>query len=738
MSVTDRIHERPIPLRRRPDLVVVRQRFGGEDAWVVKDPLALRYIRLREEEFLLFDALDGRKTLADLATFYETRFPPQAMKVEEVSRFVGKLHEAGLLVSEKGGEGPLLHRRAALRGKRERRGWWLNPLAIRIRGVDPTRLLDVLHPVARPLLSPGGAIASLLLIVSAALLVAVRWREFSARLPSFYEFFAPGNLPVLIVATAGIKVMHEFGHALMCRRFGGECREMGMMFLVFTPCLYCDVTDSWMFPSKWKRAAVGAAGIFVELNLAALATFCWWFSEPGLFNQACLGIMTVASVGTLVFNGNPLMRYDGYYVLSDLAEAPNLAERSGEVLRYYAARLFLGVDSPVAPPGPAGRRAWYALYAACSGIYRWIVTFSILLFLVAAARPYRLDDAARLLGLLGVGMLVLGPLMRLKQLREVPGGPAGFRRNRLIRAVAGAAVFVGLLCVPMPYRIFATLEMQPHGAATVYVEVPGRLAEFPIRYGAAVGPGSLLAKLENHDLHLAAEQLRAERDRRRAELESLRREQFDDPAASAAVPRIEKILESLEAQLQKRSAELERLAITAGKSGTFFPPVESPPDAGGDFEASWTGRPLDPINGECSFEVGTILGYVADSRDWQAVVVVDQEDVEFLRVGDEAEILLDAVRDRVFVGRVEEIALGELQDAPRRLSHKAGGELPTKSTSASIERPTSTSYQVRIRVSDPEARMRIGWRGTARIQVAPMSPAARLLRSLNRTFHFQL
>ena len=165
--------------------------------------------------------------------------------------------------------------------------------------------------------------------------------------------------------------------------------------------------------------------------------------------------MTVASISTVVFNGNPLMRYDGYYVLSDLAEAPNLAERSGEVLRYYAARLLLGAEEGAGPAVPVHRHGWYATYAVCSTVYRWIVTISIILFLVAAARPYRLENGARLLGLAGVMSLFMGPFMRLKRLVTKPGGLRRMRARRAVWSGLIGALLLGLLLfVPLRLRIF--------------------------------------------------------------------------------------------------------------------------------------------------------------------------------------------------------------------------------------------------------------------------------------------
>lgn len=739
MATSDRTLERPIDLCRRQDLIVVPQRFGSTSYWVIKDPLSLRFVRLREGEYVLFNALDGRNSLHDLANLFEAKFAPQRIKPQEISRFVGMLHQSGLLVSSRHGQGPILEKRGRERRQREFRGQWLNPLAIRFRGIDPTRLFDVLYPWVRPLFTRTAFIASLIFMSSALLLVGVRWTTLAAKLPTFQEFFTPSNIVVLTIVMGLIKVLHEFGHGLTCRHFGGESRELGAMFLVFTPCLYCDVTDSWRFPNKWHRAAVGAAGIFVELNLAAAATFIWWFSAPGLLNQICLGIMTVSSLGTAVFNGNPLMRYDGYYILADLVETPNLAERSSAVVRHYFSQICLGIEGAEDPLLPAERRGWYAAYAIASGVYRWIVTFSIIVFLVAAARPYRLENLARLLGMSGLAALVLAPLMRLKKFVDVPGAWQRMKRKN-VAISSGVALFIlGLFfLLPLPHRVFGPLEMQPYHPASIYVEVPGRLVETAVRYGQTVAPDTLVARLENRDIDLAVEELTSRRDEQRAELASLRRQQFDTPSAGRSIPQTEKLLTSLEEQLDRKLQDQTRLTLTSSQGGTLFPPshMQAPPDD--DNLHEWTGRPLDAINRGCTFEIGLLLGQVGDAKKWQALIVLDQEDVEFVKPGQDVEVLLDALPERIFRGRVEEIAIGEMRETPRRLSNKSGGELSTKSGSQSVERPASTSYQVRVQLDDPDGAMRVGWRGQAKIHVPDSSLGMRILRRLSRTFHFHL
>ncbi len=197
-----------------------------------------------------------------------------------------------------------------------------------------------------------------------------------------------------LAALAGIvlactKILHEFGHGLSCKHFGGECHEMGVMILVLTPCLYCNVSDSWMLPNKWHRAAIGAAGMYVEVVLASICTFIWWFSEPGLLNYICLNMMFVCSVSTILFNANPLLRYDGYYILTDILEIPNLRQKATTILSRKLGKWCLGLEPPDDPFLPQRNQGLFALYTVAAAVYRWVVLFSILYFLEQGLRAVR-------------------------------------------------------------------------------------------------------------------------------------------------------------------------------------------------------------------------------------------------------------------------------------------------------------------------------------------------------------
>ena len=163
------------------------------------------------------------------------------------------------------------------------------------------------------------------------------------------------------------KILHEFGHGLSCKHFGGECHEIGVMFLVLTPCLYCNVSDSWMLPNRWHRAAIGAAGMYVELVLASICTFIWWFTEPGPLNYICLNVMFISSVSTVMFNANPLLRYDGYYILSDILEIPNLRQKASTILNRKLGKWCLGLEEPEDPFLPKRKQWLFATYTVAVG-----------------------------------------------------------------------------------------------------------------------------------------------------------------------------------------------------------------------------------------------------------------------------------------------------------------------------------------------------------------------------------
>ncbi|MEM7559094.1 MAG: hemolysin D, partial [Planctomycetota bacterium] len=398
-----------------------RQHYQGRAYWVVKEPVGLRYFRFQEEEFAVLNMLKGDVTLEEVKDRFEDEFAPHKITYQDLQHFIGTLHRSGLVISDASGQGKQLKKRADERNRKELMAKFSNILSIRFKGIDPQNILNAIYPFTRWLFTTTALIFFSLVGLSALALLGVNFDVFSSRLPEFNEFFGPKNWGYLAIVLGVTKIIHEFGHGLLCHHYGGECHEMGVMFLVLTPCLYCNVSDSWMLPSKWQRAAIGAGGIYFELIMASIATFVWWFSEPGMLNHLALRVMFICSVSTVLFNGNPLLRFDGYYILADLMEIPNLRQKSSKILQNKVAEVCLGLEMPEDPFLPQSNQIMFGLYTVAAVAYRWFIFFSIMFFLNQVFEPYGLKVIGQALALMGLYGLIVMPAWQGAKFLHVPG-----------------------------------------------------------------------------------------------------------------------------------------------------------------------------------------------------------------------------------------------------------------------------------------------------------------------------
>jgi putative peptide zinc metalloprotease protein len=725
--------QRRVTLRIRPDLVATRHRYQGRLYWIVKDPVGLRYFRFQEEEYFLLRRLDGDTTLERLKDEFEAEFRPQRIRLEELGQFFTMLHRNGLILSDAPGQGEQLGRR---NDERERRQWlarFSSVMSIRFRGINPDTLLDWLEPRVRWMFKPWALTCGALLAMAALVLITVHYREFQARLPTFHSFFTPANAFWMMVVLAVTKIAHELGHGVACKHYGGECHEMGFMLLLLTPCLYCNVSDSWMLPSKWQRIAIGAAGMIVEVVIASIATFLWWFSEPGLLNHLCLSTMFICSVSTLMFNGNPLMRYDGYYILSDLVEVPNLGQKASTLASRELGRWLLGIDTRPDPFLPQHHHTWYVAYAVASSVYRAMVVFSILFFLNELFKPYHLEVVGRMLGMISLAGLFGYPVWKLVRFFMVPGRGDLVNRDRLgLSAGITAAIVGAVFFLPLPHRVYGTLELEAHEAASIYTEVPGLLRAVYVKPGEMVEAGTKLAELDNVDVRLAVEQLTGRRNQFKSQLLSLRHQRFEDDSAGLQLPEVQKSLAATEEQLQSKLVEQARLTLVAPVAGEVLPGPETPEREAGEGElTARTGSPFETRNAGCLM--------TGDSRRMHALVVVEQSDIAWLKVGQTVDVKLDSLPNDILHGRIEEISSADVKISPRHLSNKTGGELATKTDASGIERPLTTSYHVLVfPLDDAHGQLKVGMRGRAKIHATWQPIGMRLWGWFAKTFHFKL
>jgi putative peptide zinc metalloprotease protein len=686
--------------RLRRDLRVTAQQYEGRRHYIVKDPVSLRYYRLQEPEHFLAQQLDGRRTLEEVQKAFEKQHRPRRLSLVEVEAFAQQLVTAGLIHQGTTGAGSRLLDRRRRQRRDDRLASLTNVLTIQLPLCDPDRLLGRLLPALGWLFTPWCLILVLGLLLTAALLVATHFDIFRGKLPAYHEFFSFRTVAYLWVALGIVKIVHELAHGLCCKAFGGEVHEMGLLLLCLSPALYCNVSDAWTLPNKWRRILISFAGIYAELVLAALATLVWWHSSSQPFvNHLSLSVMLVCGINTVVFNGNPLMRYDGYYILADWLEVPNLGDRARRFLQRLVMAQGLGMRLPCEAPMARWRRALFVAYALLSTLYRWVVTVGVLWFLYLFLKPYKLGPVAALFAVAAVASMVGWPLYQLGKGLYQHGRLPEMRPER-IAVVTGSLVagLLGFFLVPLPIcRVhqIGLVEVRPEAWESVFVQTPGILQRLYVREGQRVEPGELLAEFRSLDLETLRAEVRTEYDTLDVQLRALRemaaakvdpRERAHPDAevartlgARARSARQAEVYEKLARQLQLRAP---RAGVVLGlprieEVGKYWDRDEQTPFCAiGDPSRLWVQLPVSPANYRLL-----------------------QEDRADLSVA----IRIPGRGGRTWAGQIARLPQSEAREVPLPLTQKAGGPLAVKPgewPSACV--PQSQQYLVGIALLDPD------------------------------------
>jgi putative peptide zinc metalloprotease protein len=577
----------------------------GSTWFVVRNPSTGRVHRLAPAAHALAGLLDGARTVQEAWDALVAQWGDLSPTQDEVIHVLGVLHAAGLLRGDVPADTEVLSRRAEEEERDEKRAR-RNPVAFRVPLFDPDALLTRLDPWLRPLFSRAGAWLWCAVVVGAGITALRHAPELGAAAGTLFE---PGSALALWFAYPVVKALHELGHGCAVKRWGGEVHEVGILFLVFVPVPYVDASAASVFPEKRRRMAVGAAGIAVELFLAAVATFVWVAVEPGPVRHVAYAVMLVGGLSSAFVNGNPLLRFDGYHVLADAIEIPNLAPRANAYLGAVARRWILGVREAALPDTAPGEAPWLLGYAVASFLYGIAILLGIALYL---ARHFFFIGVA--LACVTIAARVVWPLLRLAS--SLLSDPmVGERRGRALTGTLGVAAAAGVLAfgVPVPLHTrsegIVWLPEQCH----VRAGTDGFVVEVLAAVQSEVQAGQPLirvrdAALEAHVKGLAAE--RSER-RRRALALSL----APDKRVEAEIAR-EKLADT-EAALARAHERSSAVVIRSPAAGIFVP------RDGRDLVGSHVRE-------------GEVVAYVVDVSAATARVLVPQEDVALLRERTEA------------------------------------------------------------------------------------------------------
>jgi multidrug resistance efflux pump len=465
----------------------------GGGRYVVKDPRTGEYFQLGAEEHFLLSQLDGEKDAASVREAFADLFG-QSLTDEDLQEFIDSAREQGLLHSAETVAGSSRVSTPSPRSRQSLLSWRKNFF-------DPDRLFSWLEPKIRFFWTPAFLIFSALLILVAALLL---WANRGALAASLTNALHWESIFWAWLVVGAVTLLHESAHGLTCKHFGGEVHEIGFLLMFFMPCFYCNVSDAWLFPEKSKRLWVTVAGGYFELFLWALAVIVWELTVPDSFaNYASFIVLSACGVQSL-FNFFPLLKLDGYYLLSDATEIPNLRQRAMERWQTHLKRWLWG--APSVTPEPKGR--FLTLFGALS----WCFSLVFLVALFSGMAQWMSET----IGLAGISLLVaIGTVSTFGMLKGVFAGEFGqMIYKRRLRTLAWIMV---LVCIPLLLCLWeiedkAGGEFQFRSTVRAELRAPASafLRDVYIADGQHVSPGSPVLILEIPDLESRLTQKRAE------------------------------------------------------------------------------------------------------------------------------------------------------------------------------------------------------------------------------------
>jgi putative peptide zinc metalloprotease protein len=498
----------------RPDLIFQRQRFKNEEYFVIKDPLSLSYFRITPRETFLMHLLNGKRNLGQIVETYNEEFPNQPRTAQEVLDFCNQLGRQGLLV---------INARSFVEISKFKPKptysifkLWVQAISkimfFKFPLLDPSPWLGKFVNSIRFVWSTFFVCGCVLFYAYSALMVYLNREEFIDFVSHKISFFSPANLAMLPLAWILIKTCHEFGHATTCRRFGGEVHEMGACLICFMPCGYVDASDAWMMKNKNHKIYITAAGIFVELMIASIMAHVWLNTHDGVMRNFCFDAMMIASVYTIFFNMNPLMKFDGYYVVADWLEIPNLRTKAFMYCSYHLQRILLGYRNTqqeasldTEDPGKI-----FIIYAIAAYVYMAKVIYSLSQLFSRFLEKYELRDFGLLLGIAAQVSFLLFPFWRVFYDAFKPGAHIVSIESVGRRSAKWGSILIvgfGILFVwPVHFKIESQGIFSALKAEIITSAIPGVLTELHVRTGDPVHEGEIVGNLSNQDVLLREDQ----------------------------------------------------------------------------------------------------------------------------------------------------------------------------------------------------------------------------------------
>ena len=698
--------------RLRPHAHLHRQEQRGLLWYVLQDSASGRHFRFTPEAYQFLGLLDGQRSVEEAWQRSRRVLEEDAPGQDEIIRLLSQLHASDLLDGYQIPDPEEVFSRGTKTRQRKRLQQYLSPLAVRIPLLDPERFLQSTRPLARFFFSAQGALIWALVLLGGGWVLVTEFDALTDNLTD--RVLAADNILIILIAFPLLKLIHEFGHAFAVSRWGGEVHEMGVMFLVFMPIPYVDASASAVFRSHWQRAWVAAAGMYVEMFMAALAVIGWSLMEPGLLRSILFNIALIGSVTTLLFNINPLLRFDGYYILADAIDIPNLGTRANRYFLYLCQRYLLGLEGTISPAIARGEAGWFFFFSIASFCYRVVVVSLIALFVAG-----KFFFIGVMLALLAVCMMVVLPLAKL--IWFLLANPRVHRGG--VRAYSGAVmallvVLAGVFMLPLPLNTYADGVIWVSEDAEITVGESGFVDLIPHVSGGRVEAGELLLQLSNRQLEM---ELGAINARRKALLARHAADRVVD-RARAQLTAIE--LNHNQARIDELKARLSALTLNVQVPGALL--VGNTADMPGSFVRK-----------------GEVLGFVVSDTSVRIRTLVEQVDAGLVRdrLQGVRVLMADNLNQEYEARLTRQVPAASDRLPSPVLSTQGGGQVVLKpDTSNGEPRAMNTLFHIELTFSQLPGHPRVGQRVHVKFLLGYEPAGYQVLRRARQLFlsRFQL
>lgn len=629
----------------------------------VLDPISRQSYRVGELEYHLLSTLDGNRTLSHVLRLLRRNRQFESIDEHQLLLTIEHLQRSGLVrsspIATKSSAG---HSGTLVRGAARAQGLLSSFVSWQVRGLQPDAWLARLAPHTNAIFSGAAVRFWLLIVMLTCGLVLLEFPRLGIQSSIWQWIVHPVHGSALFAVFLITRGLHELGHAVVCKRHGVRCPDIGLFVVLGAPCVYCDVSESWQLPSRWQRAAVAAAGMYVELIVAAIAAWVWMLTVDGPVNTIALQTMFVCSVSTVVINANPLMRFDGYYLLSDILDESNLRGRADGIAEAKLYRLILG--SSALPPIKTQSSMYVHLLCAFSWagwLYRAGLSLAIAGMLVSIYDSWNLAWVGR-----SIAVLILISWWGIPSMNLAKSSIQMARKTKTrLRLTLVAALFVvGMSLLPVPYRQFGGGWVQPESMRGVYAAATGLLQNnqnLPAS-GSLVEEDQPLFSI--YDMEAVQNVIRAKglHERAMAELRG------NQQALSKEVEIIKSTAESAKHRWEVAEAELSKSKLTAPCNGRLLimPATTNRPSSheADSLKYTWdsetqSGRLIPQ---------GTMLAAICGSQ-LVAVIPLSDSQLEWIASGVEVRLKCAECADKVYTCKVDKVVSMEDASATWRLMH---------------------------------------------------------------------